>query len=134
MAVGHATNGMAKDLDRRLGDTRVVAGGTRLTKVLEQPRLFLPRLEVRFGLNAGEIAELSETDVRARDEFVENETTSSHVPMSTRCVIVTHLRHCAFVAQLADFGDVAQRGSRPSYLLWPRNGCAMPSLVVGMTG
>ena len=49
VAIGDTSDRMTEDLDRRLWNVRVVVGGTRLPKVLEQPRSVFTRLDIRFG-------------------------------------------------------------------------------------
>jgi hypothetical protein len=55
---------MAEDLDRRLREMFVVVGRTRFAEVLEQPGIFFAGLDVCLGLDAGDFAELAETEVR----------------------------------------------------------------------
>ena len=44
-----------------------------LTKILEHPRLFFPRLDIRLGANAGKAAGLTETpEVKSRMRWLEN--------------------------------------------------------------
>ena len=66
VAIGDTSDRMTEDLNRRLRNVRVVVGGTRLPKVLEQPKPVFARLDIRFGLDASEIAELSEATVWTR--------------------------------------------------------------------
>ena len=63
VAVGDSAHRMPQDFNRRLGNVFVVIGGTRLSQILENPRLFFAGLQVRFWFDPSKGAKFSKLDV-----------------------------------------------------------------------
>src|SRR5262249_61570086 len=66
VAIGDAADRMAEDLDRRLGDVLVVVHRARLAQILQLPRLFPARLDIRLWSDAGQRTERLEAGVWSR--------------------------------------------------------------------
>src|SRR5271157_238667 len=84
VAIGDSANRMAEDLNRRLRKVLIVVRGTSLAEVLEHPGLVFTILHVCLGHDAGQIAELPKSSVRARSS-----------PKEKRIVGARILRHDA---------------------------------------
>ena len=57
MTVRDSTDGMAENLDRRLGNVFVIVGRACLAEILQVPWHLLTRFDVQFRTNASELAE-----------------------------------------------------------------------------
>ena len=64
VAIGHSANGMAENLDRRLGHVLVVVGGARLAEILEHPGPLVAGFHVLFRGDFCQAAEFTEPVVR----------------------------------------------------------------------
>ena len=72
VAIRDSADRMAEDLDRRLGDVLVVVRCTSLAQILEHPGLIFVGLDICFGFDAGDVAKLPESSVRARTSSKED--------------------------------------------------------------
>ena len=72
VAISDSADGMAEDLDRRLGNVLVVVRRASLAEVLEHPRFVFVRLDICFGPDAGVVAKFPKSSVRARAAAKEN--------------------------------------------------------------
>ena len=66
VTIRYSANRVSQYFDRRFWHVFVVVGCARFTKVLENPRLSLARLDVRLCLDSRKIAKFAKTDIGPR--------------------------------------------------------------------